>query len=98
MEVEDCREPLREGGRLMGLNQGTAEVRWNRRGVFFVPPHLSVYPVTARFKQPGKTQRTDSGSHIVFHSAPLLSFEHFSLVLQCFTVGAKSFSANGSLS
>lgn len=30
MEVEDCREPLREGGRLMGVNQGTAEVRWNR--------------------------------------------------------------------
>ena len=29
MEVEDCRKPPREGGRLMGVNQGTAEVRWN---------------------------------------------------------------------
>lgn len=29
MEVEDCREPLREGGRLMGGNRGTVEVRWN---------------------------------------------------------------------
>ena len=29
MEVEDCREPPGEGGRLMGVNQGTAEVRWN---------------------------------------------------------------------
>lgn len=53
MEVEDCRKPLREGGRLMGVNQGTAEVRWNLW--FFLcwlsdSPHLSVCSVTADYR------------------------------------------------
>lgn len=29
VEVTECREPPREGGRLMGGNRGTVEVRWN---------------------------------------------------------------------
>ncbi len=79
MEVEDCREPLREGGRLMGVNQGTAEVSWNL-WVFLCwlsdSPHLSVYSATAGYRatvQNRKNRLRIWYSFPVYHSNVILT-------------------------
>lgn len=92
MEVKDGREPLRRPERLMGVNQGTAEVSWS---VFFI--HSFFYadcptrPICQRTlkrlatKEQSKIENTDSGSNIAPRRKILyfyLYFNHFSLIRQ----------------